>query len=162
MEGFLERRGDHTEIVAGGREPDLPGFFLEPTVVAGLRQDDEMIQREIFGPVIAALPFEGLDEAVAIANNSRYGLAASVWTRDLSKAFRVMKSLKAGTVWINSHNTVDPNLPFGGMKQSGIGRELGMAGLDEYRETKHIWHNVRPAPQHWFDGVGPAGEAGRD
>jgi phenylacetaldehyde dehydrogenase len=92
----------------------------------------------VFGPVVAAIPFDDVDEAIRIANDTRYGLSASVWTKDLTKAFKVAKAVKAGTVWVNTHNTVDPNAPFGGYGQSGIGREHGRAVLDAYLETKTL------------------------
>ena len=139
VSGFVDRaKKAGARIVAGNRSVPDRGYFIAPTILDGLKPTDEAVRDEIFGPVIAAMPFEGLDEAVSIANDSRYGLAASVWTRDLSKAFRVVKAVKAGTVWVNSHNTLDPNLPFGGMKQSGIGREHGRAALDGYLESKSV------------------------
>lgn len=139
VNGFLERaRKAGARLVCGERALPERGYFVAPTILDGLKPQDEAVRDEIFGPVIAALPFEGLDEAIRIANDTRYGLAASVWTRDLGKAFKVTKALKAGTVWVNSHNTVDPNVPFGGMKQSGIGREHGRAALDGYLETKSV------------------------
>jgi acyl-CoA reductase-like NAD-dependent aldehyde dehydrogenase len=144
--GYIEiGRSEGAEVVAGGeRAPDLgDGFFVQPTVFAGVRNDMRIAQEEIFGPVASVIEVGGVDEAIAIANDTIYGLAAAVWTNDLTKAHRVARGIKAGTVWVNTTGLFDPAVSFGGYKQSGFGRELGRHSLETYTQTKSVWVNLK-------------------
>lgn len=124
--------------VAGATRPERPGYFVRPTVFVDAENSMRIVQEEIFGPVLVAMPFEDLDEIARKANNSPFGLSASIWSRDLSKVHRLVPKIKAGTVWVNCHNLIDPALPFGGYRQSGIGREMGRSVIDLYTETKSV------------------------
>jgi betaine-aldehyde dehydrogenase len=127
------------------------GWFYPPTVLDGCRTDMRCVQDESFGPVLTVETFRDEDDAVRLANDSIYGLAGGIVTSDTAKAERVAARLRMGTVWINDYHPYLPQAEWGGYKQSGFGRELGLAGLEEYRETKHLWHNTKPEPQGWFD-----------
>ncbi|GAA4602068.1 betaine-aldehyde dehydrogenase [Actinoplanes octamycinicus] len=136
--GFLDRTPAHAEVVAGGNRIGERGFFFEPTVVAGLRQRDEMIQDEVFGPVITVQPFTDEAEAVRFANDVRYGLSASVWTQNHGRAMRVSRRLDFGAVWINTHLPFVSEMPHGGYGHSGYGKDLSMYGFEEYTRIKHV------------------------
>ena len=137
--GYLAAgRQEGARAVAGGRRHGTEGFFVEPTVFAGVKDEHQIACEEIFGPVMSVIPFKSIDEVVERGNRTMYGLAAAVWTRDITKAHRLAAELKAGTVWVNCYDVFDAAAPFGGFKMSGIGRELGEYALRNYTEVKTV------------------------
>lgn len=142
--GYIEKGlNEGAELLTGGDKPFEQGYFVSPTIFADVRDEMTIAKEEIFGPVISALPYEDLDELIERANNSEYGLAAGVWTKDVSKAHYIANRLRAGTVWVNCYNAFDAASPFGGYKQSGIGREMGSYALNNYTEVKSVWISVK-------------------
>src|SRR4029077_709521 len=144
-------------LVAGGKAAKVngKGFYVEATVFDGARPGMKIVDEEIFGPVLSVLTFDTEAEGVELANRSRYGLAAGIWTRDVQKAHRVARAIKAGTVWVNTYNFYDPAAPFGGYKFSGFGRDLGKEALDNYTETKTVWVGLWTAPPSARDCAHP-------
>jgi (Z)-2-((N-methylformamido)methylene)-5-hydroxybutyrolactone dehydrogenase len=151
VRGFLdeaEREGATFACGKGGPEPG--GYFVRPTVLTGVRRDARVVREEVFGPVLAAIPFDDEDEAIALANDGPYGLAAGIWTLDVRRAHRLAARVRAGSVWINAYRVVAPNVPFGGFGASGIGRENGLAAVREFTETKAVWVELTGATRDPF------------
>jgi len=152
--GYVETGlSEGARLVLGGRRPAGPpaaGAYLEPTIFAGVDPGMTIAQEEIFGPVVAVIPFEGEAEAIRIANATPYGLAGAVWTRDIFRAFRVVRRLKAGIVWVNHMQPTFVEAPWGGVKMSGAGRELGRYGVDNYLELKQVHVNLNESPMGWY------------
>ena len=142
LKGFFERKPSHARVVAGGKQIERPGFFFAPTVVADLKQDDEMIQSEIFGPVITVQKFQDEAQAIEMANGVEYGLASSVWTKDHGRAMRMAKAFDFGCVWINTHIPLVAEMPHGGFKHSGVGKDLSQYGFEDYTRVKHVMSNL--------------------
>ncbi len=138
--GYIKKGSDEgATMVAGGERVGTAGYFVKPTVFDNVSNSMAIAQEEIFGPVASVITFSDQEEALKIANDSRFGLAAAVWTNDLKKALSFARGVKAGTVWINTYNMTDNAVPFGGFKESGFGRELGAAALEMYTQTKAVW-----------------------
>jgi betaine-aldehyde dehydrogenase len=138
VSGMVDRLPDHAELQTGGARKGERGYFYEPTVLSGLRQDDEQIQTEIFGPVMTVQKFTDEAEALRWANGVEYGLSSSVWTKDHARAMRMSRSLDFGVVWINTHIPFISEMPHGGFKHSGYGKDLSMYGLEDYTRIKHV------------------------
>nr|CDQ31889.1 Betaine aldehyde dehydrogenase [Virgibacillus halodenitrificans] len=156
VEDYVEiGKNEGAKLVVGGKRPDDPalqnGFFYLPTIFTNCTSDMRIVQEEVFGPVLTVETFQTKEEAVKLANDTIYGLAGAVWTQDLSKADFVAARLRMGTVWINDFHPYFAQAPWGGYKQSGIGRELGREGMEEYTEVKHIYRNTQPEPVQWFN-----------
>ena len=141
--GYIDiGRSQGAEVLVGGGRAGQRGYFVQPTVMTGVQHDHRVAREEIFGPVLVAMPYDDLDEVAAWANDTPYGLGASIWSNNLSKVHRLIPKIQSGTVWVNCHSTLDPGMPFGGYKQSGMGRDMGRTALDAYLETKSVFINI--------------------
>src|SRR5205823_2351156 len=145
--GYIEAgKTEGAQVIAGGKRAEVGngnGYFIEPTIFGGTKNNMKIAQEEIFGPVLAVLKYDDIDEVAALANQNPYGLAAAIWTKDIKKAHTLSRRLKAGTVWINTYGVMDAALPFGGYKQSGFGRELGAEAIEHYTEVKSVWLSLQ-------------------
>jgi aldehyde dehydrogenase (NAD+) len=150
--GMLEQaeREQVGQLRLGGHALDGDGFFVAPTIYDRVRSDASIAQQEVFGPVLSVLTFADEDEAIALANDTPYGLAAAVWTRDVKRAHRVAHAVQAGTVWINNYRVWNWLMPFGGYKDSGYGREGGLEVMQHYTQTKSVWVDLQEDPADWF------------
>lgn len=143
--GFIDRakNNPNVKILTGGKAINCPGYFFEPTVITGVKQTDEIVQEEVFGPVITVIPFSSYEEAIEMANDCKYALAASVWTKNIDRAMKATKDLEFGTVWTNTHLTITSEMPHGGSKLSGYGKDQSIYSLEEYTEIKHVMIKVQ-------------------
>ncbi|AZC20079.1 gamma-aminobutyraldehyde dehydrogenase [Pseudomonas sp. CMR5c] len=141
--GFVQRAAalPHSEVLTGGDVPDGPGYFFQPTVIAGVRQEDEIVQKEVFGPVVSVTSFDDEEQVLEWANASEYGLSASVWTGDVKRALRTSRQLQYGCVWVNQHMTLATEMPHGGLRQSGYGKDMSLYSLEDYTCIRHIMLN---------------------
>jgi betaine-aldehyde dehydrogenase len=149
---YLELGKKEAKTAIGGGRPKefAKGYYVEPTIFYDVDNSARIAREEIFGPVASVIPFENEGDAIRIANDTPYGLAGAVWTRDIYKAFRVVKSLRAGIIWVNHMQPTYVEAPWGGYKQSGFGRELGPQGIEEYLETKQVYVNLDESPIGWY------------